>query len=49
MKEVEKKDLPEISGGEGALDFEKTPMTPYFPPPVEFGPVVEMPENDPIQ
>lgn len=54
MKEVQKKDLPEISGGEDFLGIEKTPTTPYFPPPVEyprqpFGPVVDMPENDPIE
>ena len=51
MKEVPKKDLPEISGGEDAGSLGQVPTAPYFPPSIDyprqpFGPVVEMPENE---
>jgi hypothetical protein len=51
---VQKKDLPEVSGGDGVPGIGNSPITPYYPVPVEyprqpFAPVCEMPTNDPIE
>lgn len=46
MKEVPKKDLPEIPGGAAQVPV-MPPTSPYFPQPIDypqqpFGPVVEL-------